>query len=46
MKHKADGEKKEQKIQKQKTNMKFFSNRAKSWLFERTNKTDKTRETD
>jgi len=41
MKHKADGGGKEQKIRKQKANVKFFKNKAKSWLFERTDKTDK-----
>ena len=33
--------KKEQKIRKQKANMKNLKNKAKSWLFERTDKTDK-----
>ena len=33
--------KKEQKIRKQKANMNFFKNKAKSWLFGRTDKTDK-----
>ena len=33
--------KKEQKIRKQKANMNFVKNKAKSWLFGRTDKTDK-----
>ena len=33
--------KKEQKIRKQKANMKNLKNKAKSWLFERTDKPDK-----
>lgn len=31
----------EQKIRKQKANMNFVKNKAKSWLFGRTDKTDK-----
>ena len=38
MKHNIDGEKREQKTRKQKANMKFFKNKAKSLLFERTDK--------
>ena len=32
----------EQKIRKQKANMNFVKNKAKSWLFGRTDKTDKS----
>ena len=34
------GKKKEQKIRKQKANIKFLKSKVKSWLFERTGKTD------